>query len=368
MRVLVAPQEFKGSLTAAEAAAAIADGIRQARPGWDLDLLPMSDGGPGFLDAFETSIGGQRLAVAAHDAILRPIQAAILAAESPSTPLVIVESAAANGLVLVEPEERDPLSADTYGVGELLAAALEHNPATIIVGVGGSATTDGGHGMARALGATFFDDAGRPLAPGGVSLAGLAAVHWQRPAALEGVEVVVAVDVTNPLTGPRGAAAIYGPQKGASLADVDALDAALTRFSAVVRRQLGVDLASLPGAGAAGGLAGGLVAFLGARIESGFDVVSRATALESRFRQADLVITGEGSFDAQSTEGKTTGRLLEMASIAHKPAVVFAGVAPAGGLAHALVSLEPNPSKSMANAASLLRELARRWAEGDLAQ
>ncbi|MGD9935822.1 MAG: glycerate kinase [Dehalococcoidia bacterium] len=365
MRVLVAPQEFKGSLTAAEAAAAIAAGVREARPGWDIDLLPMSDGGPGFLDAFETSIGGERVSVAAHDALLRPINASILSVTSPAGPLVIVESAAANGLVLVAPEDRDPLSADTYGVGELLAAAIEHRPATVIVGVGGSATTDGGHGMARALGATFFDEAGRPLAPGGVSLAGLAAVHWQRPAALEAIEVVVAVDVTNPLTGPRGAAAIYGPQKGASPADVDALDAALARYSAVVRRHFGLDLASLSGAGAAGGLAGGLVAFLGARIESGFDIVARATDLESRFRQADLIITGEGSFDAQSTQGKTTGRLLGMATRADKRSVVFAGVAPAGGRVHTLASLEPDPSKSMANAAGLLRELARHWAGRD---
>ncbi|MCA9830791.1 MAG: glycerate kinase [Dehalococcoidia bacterium] len=364
MRLLVAPQEFKGSLTAAEAAAAIAEGIRDVHPSWELDLLPMSDGGPGFVDAFEASLGGERHIVPAHDALLRPLNASILSIPSASGPLVVVEAAAANGLVLIDPAARDALAADTFGVGELLAAAFDLLPATLVIGVGGSATTDGGHGMARALGAQFLDDAGRPLLPGGASLAGLAAVHWQRPPVLERVDVVVAVDVTNPLVGPRGAAAIYGPQKGATAAHVDALDAALTRYAAVVRRQLGVEVATLPGGGAAGGLAAGLVAFLGARLESGFDIVSRVSGLEERFHAADTVVTGEGSFDAQSGEGKTTGRLLAMAKSAEKPAVVFAGVAPAGSVAVTLHTLEPDPAKSMANAAGLLRDLARRWASG----
>jgi glycerate kinase len=362
VRVLIAPQEFKGSLSADEAAAAIAKGIRQTQPGWTLDVLPLSDGGPGFLDALRRAIKADTAAAIVHDPLGRNVLGRYLVIRGSHD--AVIEAAQANGLFHLSPGERDPLRADTYGVGQLIAAALEGRPPHLIVGVGGSATTDGGAGMARALGARFLDAAGNDPGPGGAPLANLARIEWRRPPSLEGVEVIVATDVTNPLTGPNGAAAVYAPQKGATPEQVDILEAALVRYARVVRDDLGVDIASLPGAGAAGGLAAGLVAFLGARIASGFDVVADATGLAQRLTAADYVVTGEGCFDSQSLQGKTTGRLLDMARTAGKPSAVFAGLArPDRPGVLALSSLEPDLTTSMRNAAALLRDLAARWAE-----
>ena len=361
MRVLIAPQEFKGSLTAAEAANAMAAGIRRARPDWTLDLVPMADGGPGFLAAIHGAQGGHLLTAAVHDPIGRPVRARYLLL--PGQPrVVVVEAAQANGLLLLAANERDPLRADTYGVGELILAVAEARPARILIGVGGSATTDGGAGMARAFGARFWSMDGRELEPGGAALAGLARLDWRRPPTLDGIEVVVATDVTNPLIGPNGAAAIYGPQKGATPDQVDSLEAALTTFALVVRRALGVEIASLPGVGAAGGLAAGLVAFLGAKIVSGFDVVAEATGLAARVAQADYVVTGEGSFDSQSLQGKTTGRVVGLAKSLGKPTQVFAGRAEARLACATLMSLEPEPATAMARAGELLAQLAANWA------
>ena len=363
MRVLIAPQEFKGSLSAEEAATAIARGFAAARPGWVLDVLPMSDGGPGFIDALRRAVRADTRALAVHDALGRKVLARYISI--PGTNVAVVEAAQANGLMHVHSAELDPLRADTAGVGELIAAALGEQPSRLIVGVGGSATTDGGAGMARALGARFTDMAGRPLDPGGAPLADLARIDWRRPETLTGVEVVVATDVTNPLVGPFGAAAVYAPQKGATPEQVDLLEAALVRYAAVVRRSLGVDIADLPGGGAAGGLAAGLVAFLGARIVSGFDIVAEATGLRGRLAAADLVVTGEGSFDSQSLQGKTTGRLVQLAESAGKRWVVLAGRSSIEGESvHTLNDLESDPSLAMANANELLAALAERWAAG----
>ncbi len=364
-RVLIAPQEFKGSLSAADAAAAIGDGVRAAQPAWTLDLLPMSDGGPGFLEAMRAASRGDMLGTTVHDALGRPVLGRYVILRSPRT--AIVEAAQANGLSHIGEEERDALRADTAGVGELIAAAVESRPAGMVIGVGGSATTDGGHGMARALGARFLDEAGRELPPGGVALGELARIDWRRPPGFDGIDITVATDVTNPLTGTNGAAIVYGPQKGASPADAEALDAALVRYAAVLRRSLGADVGSIPGGGAAGGLAAGLVAFLGARIESGFEVVAQVSGLHERLAAADIVLTGEGSFDSQSLQGKTTGRLIELAAAAGKPCVVFAARASGpvkGAEIRTLSDVEPDARRSMVEAAGLLTEVARRWAAG----
>ena len=361
MRVLVAPQEFKESLTAEEAAAAIASGLAQARPGWTVEELPLSDGGPGFLSALARATKGQLRDAATHDALGRGRAAQVLDVSGTGT--CAVESAMANGLALIAPEERDALRAGTEGVGELIAAAVERRPARVVVGVGGSATSDGGAGMARALGAHFRDGAGRDLAPGAAPLAELARIDWSPPGWLDDVEVLVATDVTNPLVGPRGAAAVFGPQKGASPREVETIEAALQRYAAVVARSLGVDVAALPGAGAAGGLAGGLVAFLGGRIMSGFEVVAEAVGLGERVRRADIVVTGEGSFDGQSGQGKTVGRLRRMAEEAGVPCTVLAGRAEeVSGQVRTLAELEPDREASMRRAGPLLEELAARWA------
>jgi glycerate kinase len=360
MRVLIAPQEFKGSLSADEAATAIRQGVRKARPGWQLDVLPMSDGGPGFIDALRRAVKADTAAAIVQDALGRRVLARYITLRGTRT--AVIEAALANGLMHIAPEERDALRADTYGVGQVIVDALEGEPERLIIGVGGSATTDGGAGMARALGARFLDEAGRELRPGGGALQQLARIDWSPPTALAGVEVIVASDVTNPLVGPDGAAAVYAPQKGASPEQVEMLEAALLRYAAVVRRSLGVDVATLPGGGAAGGLAAGLVAFLGARIVSGFDVVAEATGLRQRLAAADIMITGEGSYDAQSAQGKVTGRLQALSRDAGKACVVFAGRSAADGV-WTLQSREPDPQKSMAGAAKLLEMLAREWAE-----
>lgn len=360
MRVLVAPQEFKGSLAADEAAAAIASGIRRVRREWTLDVLPLSDGGPGLLDAMRRAIKADTMAAVVHDALGRKVLGRYLRVRASGE--IIVEAAQANGLLHLKPEERDALHADSFGVGELIADAAKEAPGRMIVGVGGSATTDGGAGAARALGARFTDMAGRDLPPGGAALADLARITWERPAWADGIEFVVATDVANPLCGADGAARVYAPQKGASAAEVDELEEALYRYAMVVRRHFGVDLSDMAGAGAAGGLAGGLAAFLGARIASGFDLVAEATGLSERLAAADIVVTGEGRFDAQSVQGKVTGRLLELAAAAGKPVVVFAGQAANGDRVRTISSIETDEGRAMEHAAALLTELAARWA------
>ena len=363
MRVLIAPQEFKGSLSADEAAVAIRRGLRKAHPDWTFDFLPMSDGGPGFLEALRKAVKADTAATVVHDALGRPVLGRWIRIRDSGE--IVIEAAQANGMFHLRTHELDPLYADTAGVGELIAEAAREGPSRIIVGVGGSATTDGGAGMARALGARFRDDAGNVLPPGGAPLANLARIDWQPPEWLGRFEILVATDVTNPLTGPNGAAAIYAPQKGADPAQVDLLEAALTRYAAVLKRSLGVDVTTIEGGGAAGGLAAGLVAFLDARIESGFDLVARMTHLRERMARCDLVVTGEGSFDAQSLQGKVTGRILEMAAELGKPAAVFAGRAEAAEEnVHSLLAIEPDASKAMAHADALLKRLASEWAAG----
>jgi glycerate kinase len=361
MRVLIAPQEFKGSLTAAEAATAIAAGLGRARPEWELDVAPVSDGGPGFLEAMCAAGSHEWCVAAARDPLGRPVAASYLRLTEARE--AVVEAAQANGLWRLGPGELDPLHADTAGVGDLILAAMSEPPSRLIIGVGGSATTDGGAGMARALGARFLDGAGNALVPGGGALAALVRIDWRRPPPFAGTEVVVATDVTNPLVGPNGAAAVYGPQKGATPEQVDMLEAALLRYASVSRRSLGVDVATLPGGGAAGGLAAGLVAFLGARVVSGFDVAAQALRLDARIARAGVVVTGEGSFDAQSAQGKATGRLFERARAAGKQVVVFAGRADQEGPAvRTIASLGFGPVESMERASELLAALAERWA------
>ncbi len=360
MRVLVAPQEFKGSLGADEAAAAIASGIRRVHREWTLDILPLSDGGPGLLDAMRRAVTADTMAAVVHDALGRRVLGRYLRVRG--TGEIIVEAAQANGLLHLKPDERDPLHADSFGVGEIIADAAKEAPVRMIIGVGGSATTDGGAGAARALGARFTDGAGRDLPPGGAALADLEQIRWARPGWAAGIEFVVATDVTNPLCGPNGAARMYAPQKGASPAEVDQLEEALYRYAMVVRRHFGVDLANMPGTGAAGGLAGGLVAFLGARIASGFELVADAAGLPGRLAAADLVVTGEGRFDEQSTQGKVTGRLIELAKAAGKPVIVFAGQAAEGTGVRTIQSIEADEQLAMEKAVPLLTELAAAWA------
>ena len=325
MRIVVAPNAFKGSLSALEAASAIAEGIRIAAPDADLVLVPIADGGDGTVDALVAAMQGERRRLRVRGPLGNPVEAEYGLIDSGST--AVIEMAKAAGLALVPKEKRDPRITTTYGVGELLQQAYDAGARHFIVGIGGSATNDGGAGMAQALGYHLLDENGLELPPGGLAVRRLARIHvggvhanWKE------AKLNVACDVTNPLTGPRGASAVYGPQKGATAEMVAELDGALHHFAEIIRRDLGVDVEQLPGAGAAGGLGAGLVAFLGARLQPGAEMVMEALHLDERLTGAQLVITGEGRLDSQTARfGKGPAAVARHAKNAGIPVVAIGG-------------------------------------------
>ena len=323
LRVLVAPQELKGTLTAVEAAQAIIEALRTTYPAWQFDALPMADGGPGTTDALLAALGGEARTSTAHDPLMRRIEApwGVMPGRR-----AIIECAAASGLLRLQTAELNPRLASSYGTGELVAAALDEGIEEVIVGLGGSATNDGGAGMAQALGFRLLDGAGKDLPPGGAALANLDGIDASNAhPGLVKLSCLGATDVTNPLCGPTGASAIYGPQKGADAAAVEELDAALSHFAGIVKRDLGFDVLEMPGAGAAGGLGAGLIAFLGAKLQSGAVVVGEAAGIEGRIRQADLVFTAEGRLDQQTAFGKAPQYVAKLAQEAGVPVVCIAG-------------------------------------------
>jgi glycerate 2-kinase len=325
LRIVVAPNAFKGSLSALEAAEAIGQGVRVATPAADLVLVPIADGGDGTVDALVAATQGERRTRRVRGPLGDPVDAEYGLIDGSST--AVIEMAKAAGLALLPPEKRDPRVTTTYGVGELLQHAYDGGARHFIVGIGGSATNDGGAGMAQALGYHLLDDNGHELPPGGLALKRLARIHtggvhadWKQ------AEVDVACDVTNPLTGPSGASAVYGPQKGATPEMVAELDAALKHFAEVIRRDLGVDVEQLPGAGAAGGLGAGLVAFTGARLRPGAEMVMEALHMDERLEGAHLVITGEGRLDSQTARfGKGPAAVARHARNAGIPVVAIGG-------------------------------------------
>ncbi len=325
MRIVVAPNAFKGSLSALEAATAIGEGIRIAAPDAELVLVPIADGGDGTVDALVQVTQGERRTRRVRGPLGDPVDAEYGLIDGGST--AVIEMAKAAGLALVPPDKRDPRVTTTYGVGELMQHAFDAGARHFIVGIGGSATNDGGAGMAQALGYHLLDENGRELPPGGLALKRLARIHvggvhanWKE------TEVDVACDVTNPLTGPRGASAVYGPQKGATPEMVAELDAALHHFAEIIRRDLGVDVEPLPGAGAAGGLGAGLVAFSGARLRPGAEMVMEALHLDERLTGAQLVITGEGRIDSQTARfGKGPAAVARHAKQSGIPVVAIGG-------------------------------------------
>jgi glycerate kinase len=326
MRVVVAPDKFKGTLTAPEAARAIAAGWRRGDPGAEVEEVPVADGGEGTLDSLVAALGGRKERVRVTGPLGDPVEARFGLVDSPDGRLAIVEMAEASGLRLVSEARRDPMRATTSGTGELMAAAASHRPSRMIVCVGGSATNDGGAGMAQALGAHLRDENGRDLPPGGAALRRLASIDTSLISAdVRDVDIVVAIDVDNPLTGPTGASFVYGPQKGANPQHVAALDEALRHLAAVIQRDLAIDVRDTPGSGAAGGLGAGLVAFLGARFRPGFDVVAEALGLARRLEAADVAVTGEGWFDAQTERGKAPAGVLRLAREGGCRTVVIAG-------------------------------------------
>jgi glycerate kinase len=360
MRVLIAPDKFKGTLTAAEAARAIATGWRSARPGDAVEQVPLADGGEGTLDAILAALGGRRRWHRVRGPLGEPVMASygVIGAEGRAE--AVVESSLASGLQLVAPERRDPLRATSRGTGELIrAAGLDARH--LLVCLGGSATNDAGAGMAQALGVRLLDDRGRELGPGGAALLELAAIDTSGlDSSVREARVVGACDVDNPLVGPIGATAVYGPQKGARPEDVELLERALTRFADVVRRDVGIDVAGIPWTGSAGGLGAALLAFLGADLRSGTDVVMEMVGFAERLENADLVVTGEGSLDAGSLHGKVPVRVAHRATEASTEVLVLCGraaVRPDGVRVESLVEWF-GEGRAMADPRSTLRELA----------
>lgn len=324
MKVVIAPDSFKDSLSASGVASAIGHGIHDAFPAAELVLCPMADGGEGTVDAILSVVPGEQRSAVVHG----PLGKAVTAHWGwlPHTHTAIIEMAEASGLQLLTLEERDALNTCTYGTGELINAALDAGAQTIILTVGGSATNDGGAGMLRALGVSLDSDEGEAIGPGGYQLAQLAKVGLHAfDARIKDVSFIVAADVDNPLCGPHGASAVFGPQKGADGQDVALLDDALSHFADLCAQVVGRDLRDVPGAGAAGGMGFAAMAFLGAQFRPGVEVVAELVGLEDKVRGADLVITGEGRCDAQTLRGKTPMGVARVAQRQGVPVVILAG-------------------------------------------
>ncbi len=364
MRIVVAPQEYKGTLTAREAAEAIAAGVRRALPEAEVDVAPVSDGGAGLVDAMLAASKGRLMHSRVQDPLGREVEAEWALLDDGTA---VIEMAAAAGLVLLGQDERDPRVTTTRGVGQLLVATLDASARRIIVGVGGSATNDGGAGMAAALGVRFLGADARDLPPGGAALARLESIDASAidPRVRE-TRVIAATDVTNPLCGPEGASLVYSPQKGATQEVARELDAALRRYGGIVKRDVGVSVADVPGAGAAGGLGAGLIAFLRAEVRSGFEIVAEVTGLRERIAAADLVITGEGCLDGQTAYGKAVSGVAGMAREAGVPVIAVPGALGEGweDMRDALDAIEPadgdgeEPSQRLSAA---VERAARSW-------
>jgi glycerate kinase len=371
VRVLIAPDSFGSSLTALQAAQVIRDGWLTRAPDDELVLAPLSDGGPGFVDVLAASLGGERVPVTVEDPLARPVPATYLRVDDTA----YVESAQACGLHLLTPDERDPLRTTTYGVGQLVAHAVDAGAAKVVVGLGGSATNDGGAGLLAALGVARLDASGERVPPGGAALAQVDRLDPARlHPGLTGVELVAATDVVNPLLGIDGASAVYGPQKGASADDVQRLDAALGHWADLLARDLpgGRDVRAAEGSGAAGGLAAALLA-LGATRVSGIALVREAVGLADLVAAADLIVTGEGRYDWQSRQGKAISGVSALSLRAGLPCVLIAGEVEVGrrqwsaaGLdaAYSLAEAAGSAQAAMADTGEWLRTVAGSVARG----
>lgn len=358
-RFLVAPDKFKGSLSASQAAAAMASGLRKTNPDAEIDLCPIADGGEGFMETVATALGGKWIRCPALDPLGRPIESRYLLAETAQGLTAILEMAETAGLWRLDPDERDPREATTRGTGMQIAHAISNHGVTrVILGLGGSATNDGGSGMAAALGVRFLDEAGGPVDPRPSNLFAIREVDSSGRIPLP--EIIAACDVENPLLGAQGATAIFSGQKGATPQDKVLLEMALAHLATVSGGQVA---AGIPGAGAAGGLGFGLLHFAGARLISGFDLLAGVLDLEKRIAAADHVLTGEGSLDHQSLSGKGPVALARMARSLGVPVSGFCGMADeaarSSGIFHAIHALADTGlplEKLISHAAVLLEE------------
>jgi glycerate kinase len=311
LRILLAFDKFKGSLTSSEAAEAFALGLRDVVPSVEVDIAEVSDGGDGLVTTLSRAMGGELCRTRVHDPLNRPHEALWATIDGGAT--AVIEMSEAAGLRLLEESEYNPLRTSTYGVGELMLGALDRGCRRMILGLGGSATNDGGMGMLQALGVRFFDAEGRLLAASGEAMCRVATIDISGlDARLEGVDIVVASDVDNPLYGERGAAYVYAPQKGATNHDVELLDAGLRRYHEAVRSAVGEDYATVPGAGAAGGVGYALIATLGATLRQGVELVMEMTRFAERASRCDIIVTGEGRLDRQTLMGKAPSGVLDV--------------------------------------------------------
>jgi glycerate kinase len=361
MRILIAPDKFKGSISAAAAAQAIADGLREGGFNAESILAPIADGGEGFAEAMGVALGAKWIELMAQDPIGRDVLCRYAWVESQK--LAIIEMAEASGLWRLKPEERDPLRANTYGTGQLMRDAIERGAKKILVGLGGSATTDGGVGMAAALGYDILTSDNDDLDPTPGNL--IALVRIENANVIEMPEIIAACDVQNPLLGERGTARVFAPQKGADAKAITHLEASLAQLAEVVTESLGCDHKDAPGAGAAGGIGYGLMSFCGAKVQSGFDLLAETIGLEAKIKGADLVITGEGRLDAQTLEGKGPAGVAQLARKHGKPVLAFGGGidADAENLFDATVPIIDQPlplDEAMRRGAELLQRAARR--------
>ena len=324
MKILVAPDKFKGSLTAREAGEAMRRGFARVWPDALIDVVPVADGGDGTADALLAAVGGKRMPCDVRRPDGRTISAWFATLEDGKT--AVVELAAASGLALMGPGANDPRTASTYGTGQLILGAIDAGARRVLLAIGGSATNDGGAGALSALGARFLDSSGAELPPGGAALARLASID-AKPLhdLLRNVSIEIACDVDNPLLGSNGASAVFGPQKGASPADVRELDAALARFADVLESTTGVSVRAIPGSGAAGGIGAGFLALAGARLTPGAALVFDVVRFEERLAGVSLVVTGEGRLDRQTLAGKAPFAVAQAAKRHGIPTVAIAG-------------------------------------------
>ena len=321
MKILLAPDKFKGSLTALNVCNAMTEGIRLAHPSAQIVAVPMADGGEGTADVLTQATQGSWHTATVQNPLGQPVLAGYGIAGDGQT--AFIEMAQASGLRLLKPEQYDPFRASTFGAGELIKEAIKQGVTRLVLGIGGSATNDAGTGMATALGWRFLGKSGQEIKPGGGNLHQIETIL--PPASRWSGTVEVACDVTNPLTGPQGATYIYGPQKGAAPADLPVLDAGMSHFAAVVLAQFGVDLTQIPGAGAAGGLGAGAVLFLNGHLTEGVNLVIQHTQLARQLAGVDLVLTGEGRIDQQTLQGKLIAGITRLAREQNIPVVALCG-------------------------------------------
>ena len=325
MKILVAPQEFKGSISALSASEAAKNGILRVFPEAEVVLCPVADGGDGTLETLVEVSGGEVRTCSVQNPIGETIQAQWGAMGDGVT--AVIEMARTSGLALLSLDERDPLNASTYGLGQAISEALDEGFRKFIVGIGGSATNDAGAGMAQALGANLLDDRGNTISFGGAALTSLQTVDISNmDSRIKDSKFLVACDVSNPLTGGEGASAVYGPQKGATPEMVKRLDDALSNFATVVKKDLKKDVSEMSGAGAAGGLGAGMMAFMGAELKAGVDIVLDTVNLRDKLSSVDLVITGEGGMDFQTIYNKAPIGVARIASEHNIPTIAIAGL------------------------------------------